>query len=166
MVDADKVYPMKRVLICLLALLALTLPRLADAQYADLENDYGPPPYNDVENGQALQLAAYVLAPFGYALEWGLTRPLHKLATDTPLAPILSGDTEIRYFGETANANLLPPGTFAPFQMPANPNAIDSSTTPPSTYSYQTNVLPPVTKTERYNAQGYVSGSGGQSAFH
>ncbi len=157
---------MKRALICLVALLALSVPRLARAQYQyDVDTDYGPPPYNDVENGQALQLAAYILAPFGYALEWGVTRPLHYAATDTALAPMMSGDTEIRYFGETANADKLPPGTFAPFQMPANPNAIDTDTGPP-TLTQRTNTLPPVTKTDRYNVQGYVPGSGGQSAFH
>jgi len=156
---------MKWALICLTTLLAL--PRLVNAQVPyDVDNDYGPPPYNDVENGQALQLAAYILAPFGYALEWGVTRPLHHAATDTAAAPVLSGDTQIRYFGETNNADRLPPGTFAPFPMPANPNAIDPDSGPPTTYTQQTNPLPPVTKTDRYNAQGYVPGSGGQSAFH
>src|ERR1700722_9049101 len=156
---------MKRVLSCLLAMLALTLPRLAQAQQYDVDDNYGPPPYNDVDNGQALQLAAYILAPFGYALEWGVTRPLHKAATDSPLAPVLSGDTEIRYFGETNNADRLPAGTFAPFQMPDNPNAMEPDTGPP-TFTQQTTALPVVTKTQRYNTQGYVPGSGGQSAFH
>jgi hypothetical protein len=167
---------MKRALISLLALLALAMPQAARAQsrtynYNDysnsLDDELGPPPYNDVDNGQLLQLASYVLAPFGYALEWTVTRPMHHLATDTPLAPALSGDTEIRYFGETNNADMLPQSTFAPFQMPANPNAIDSSTASSSTYYQQsTRSVPAVTKSQRYETQGYIPGSGGQSAFH
>ena len=123
----------------LAALLAIGVPAVTHAQSLYTKT-YGEEDYNDVENGQALQVASYILAPFGYALEWGVTRPLHHLATDTSLAPVLSGDTDIKYFGETANADRLPPGTFAPFQMPANPNAMESDTTP--AYQYDRNVLP------------------------
>jgi hypothetical protein len=159
---------MKRAAICLLTLLALAMPRLARAQ--DWYNqDNGPPPYNDVEDGQMLRIAGYILAPFGYALEWGLTRPLHHAATDTPLAPVLSGDTEVKYFGQTSNADRLPPQTFAPFRMPANPNAVDSGGSS-STYYQQTNVLPPVPSSEGYFPQPYRPGApyqpGGQSALH
>jgi hypothetical protein len=157
---------MKRAKICFLTLLALTLPRLANAQYA-MNDEYGPPPYNDVEDGQALRIAGYILAPFGYALEWGLTRPLHYAATDTPLAPVLSGDTGIKYFGETANSDRLPPRTFAPFSMPANPNAIDptaDSAAAAATYHYRSNVLPPVPRSNVYQAPSYLPG--GQSALH
>ncbi len=155
---------MQRAAICLLTLLAMAMPRLARAQdfYA---YDDGPPPYNDVEDGQLLRIAGYVLAPFGYALEWGLTRPLHHVATDTPLAPVLSGDTEIRYFGQTSNADRLPPGTFAPFQVPDNPNSIDFSGSPPLPAYYQApNVLPSVPSSEGYQAPRYTPG--GQSALH
>lgn len=156
---------MKPALIGLLMVIAMIVPRLACA--GDSLDEFGPPAYNDVDNGQALQLAAYALAPLGYVLEWTVTRPMHSLATDSPIAPVLSGDTQIRYFGETNNADMLPPGTFAPFQVPANPNTIDSSGAGTSTYYQQrTNTLPPVTKTQRYEAEGYVPGSGGQSAFH
>ena len=41
-----------------------------------------------------LKVFSYVIAPIGYALEWGVTRPLHYLATKTSLAPAISGDTE------------------------------------------------------------------------
>jgi hypothetical protein len=155
---------MKRALICLLTLLAVAMPRLARAQYG-YNDDNGPPPYNDVEDGQTLRIAGYILAPFGYALEWGLTRPLHHAATDTPLAPVLSGDTEVRYFGQTSNADRLPPGTFAPFQVPANPNTIDFSSSPPlPPYYHVPNVLPPVSSSQVYQAPPYSPG--GQSAMH
>ncbi len=153
---------MKRAAICLLTLLALAMPRLARAQDW-YDPDEGPPPYQDVEDGQMLRIAGYVLAPFGYALEWGLTRPLHHLATDTPLAPMLSGDTEVSYFGQTSNADLLPPGTFTPFQMPANPNAVDSGGSS-STHYQQAKVLPPVRSSGGYFPT--PSRPGGQSALH
>ena len=136
---------MKRIAISLLALLALTLPSLAHAQNSMRDSsEYGPPPYNDVEDGQLLRIAGYVLAPVGYALEWSVTRPLHHLATDTVLAPVLSGDTDIKYFGETANANRLPANTFAPFVMPANPNVLDSDVAANTYPRRSSNVLPPV----------------------
>ena len=94
-----------------------------------------------------------------------VTRPLHHVATDTALAPMLSGDTQVRYFGQNANADRLPPGTFAPFQVPANPNAIDFSGSPPPPPYYQpTNALPPVPTSEVYPAPTYRPG--GQSAIH
>jgi hypothetical protein len=49
--------------------------------------------------------------------------------------------------------------------MPDNPNAMEPDTGPP-TFTQQTTALPMVNKTQRYNAQGYVPGGGGQSAFH
>jgi hypothetical protein len=163
--DTDRVYLMKRAAICLITLLALTLPRLAHAQFT-IDDDNGPPPYNDVEDGQLLRIAGYILAPFGYALEWGLTRPLHYAATDTALKPMLSGDTDIKYFGETANSDLLPPSTFAPFTMPANPNALDSnSASAAAAYGYRSNVLPAVPRSKVYQAPPpYLPG--GQSALH
>lgn len=115
------------------ALVLLGLPALAHAQYyGDEDNNWGPPPYNDVDNGQLLQLASYVLSPCGYLLEWSIFRPMHYVATQTSLTPMLSGDTDRRYFGEISNAALLPPNTFAPFKMPANPNAMEAETTPPA----------------------------------
>lgn len=110
----------------------LALPVISYAQsWGNMEYDApGPVPYNDVEDGQLLKLGSYFLMPIGYGLEWGLFRPLHNLATNTAAAPVLSGDTEIKYFGEASNANLLPPDTFRPFQMPANPTQMDAGTGP------------------------------------
>jgi hypothetical protein len=140
---------MKRIIIGLAALAMLVLPVLSYAQeWGDMEYDaQGPVPYNDVVDGQLLKLSSYVLMPIGYGLEWGIFRPLHNLATNTAAAPVLSGDTDIRYFGESSNANLLPPGTFRPFQMPANPTQMDTSTGPlpmPATTAMRSSTLPPV----------------------
>ena len=146
----------------ILTVLVLAMPRLASAQNS-LDDDNGPPPYNDVDDGQLLRIAGYVLAPFGYALEWGVTRPLHYAATDTALAPVLSGDTNIRYFGESANADRLPASTFAPFRMPANPNAIDPKGNLPPTFR-SADVIPPPT-VQSYQSRS-PSSPGGQSAMH
>ncbi|HTT76602.1 MAG TPA: hypothetical protein VMF50_11575 [Candidatus Binataceae bacterium] len=129
---------MKRIVIGLAAIALFAAPMLSYAQQqqrygaGDLDMEYdapGPPPYNDVEDGQLLILASYIAMPFGWLLEHGVTRPLHELATDSAAAPFLSGDTEIKYFGESSNASLLPPNTFRPFQMPANPNSMDTGDT-------------------------------------
>lgn len=152
---------MKRALICVVTLLALTLPRLALAQFMS-DDESGPPPYNDVEDGQALRVAGYILAPFGYALEWTLTRPLHYVATDTAARPVLRGDTDIKYFGETSNSDHLPPGTFAPFTVPANPNAMVPDENAASNYK-RSNVLPPVPATQAAPPSPPISG--GQPAL-
>ncbi|MGA2409750.1 MAG: hypothetical protein ABSG46_05085 [Candidatus Binataceae bacterium] len=140
---------MKRIFVGLAALAMLAVPMLSYAQqWGDMEYDApGPVPYNDVEDGQFLKLVSYIVMPVGYALEWGVTRPLHNLATNSAAAPVLSGDTEIRYFGESANANLLPPDTFRPFQMPANPTQMDTGAGPlvtPATTGLGSSTLPEV----------------------
>ena len=81
-------------MLCMIVALAMALPAIAHAQqgpYADKQN---PGEYTDTEDGQVLKVVSYFIAPIGYALEWGVTRPLHYLATKTPLAPMMSGDTE------------------------------------------------------------------------
>lgn len=118
---------------------------LSYAQDEDMEYDApGPPPYNDVEDGQLLKIASYIVMPVGWLLEHGLTRPLHSLATDSPAAPILSGDTDRKFFGESSNANLLPPDTFRPFQMPANPTQMDTGEGPLVLTNTTSSTLPPV----------------------
>jgi hypothetical protein len=108
------------------------LPRLSYAQNGDMEYDSEgpPPPYNDVEDGQLLKLASYFLMPIGWGLEHGLMMPLHTLATDTPAAPILSGDANKKFFGENSQADLLPADTFRPFDMPADPTQMDTGMGP------------------------------------
>jgi len=96
--------------------------RRSDAQY-NLYGQYNeadrldPYEYRDVDNAQLLQLASYLLTPFGMGVEWGLTRPLHYLATCSAIAPILSGDKDHFQFGQNNNADLVPPGTFDPAPM-------------------------------------------------
>jgi len=147
----------------------LAVPILCYAQtWGDMEYDAaGPVPYNDVEDGQLLKLASYALMPIGYSLEWTIFRPMHQLATNTAAAPVLSGDTDIRYFGESSNANLLPPDTFKPFQMPANPTQMDTGAEPPVTPAVTAmgSALPPVGSYQSARpAPAY--GPSGQAVIH
>lgn len=74
--------------------LAIAMPARAFAQQGPYNDKQNPDEYTDTEDGQLLKFVSYFIAPIGYALEWGVTRPMHYLATKTPLAPALSGDTE------------------------------------------------------------------------
>jgi hypothetical protein len=164
----------------LAAIAIFATPVLSYAQQwgaGDLDMEYdeqGPPPYNDVEDGQLLKLLSYAAMPIGYVLEHAVTRPLHNLATNSAAAPVLSGDTEIRYFGESSNANLLPPDTFRPFQMPANPTQMDTGAGPSviSSVSSESPILPSVpyaqttsTRTATTTAYPYPN-THGQNVIH
>ncbi|HZP44374.1 MAG TPA: hypothetical protein VFB15_01875 [Candidatus Binataceae bacterium] len=105
---------MKRTASLLLSLLLVSIPVAASAQWPNDEDVRNPYQYDDVENGQLLQLFSYVLTPIGMGLEWGVTRPLHRVATQSALAPVLSGDRYVQYFGHNNNADFVPPGTFDP----------------------------------------------------
>ena len=107
---------MKRAAISLIVALVIGYPMMARAQWGtsaygsdDTRNPYE---YRDVDDAQMLRIVAYVMTPAGMALEWGFTRPLKYVATQTPIAPVLSGDKDHYYFGQHDNADLVPPGTF------------------------------------------------------
>lgn len=82
---------MWRAIIYLSAALIVGAPNLARAQYQDTDRQ-NPAEYTD-EDSQPLRIAAYLLAPIGFALEWGVARPIHYVATNTFLAPVFNGDT-------------------------------------------------------------------------
>jgi hypothetical protein len=102
---------MKRLIACTLALI-LAGPVISNAQTDDQYRQNSQ--YQNVEDGQFLKLVSYILNPVGMALEWGLMRPLHNLATKSSVAPLLSGDSGPSFFSENNNASKVPPGTFAP----------------------------------------------------
>ena len=87
-------YYMRRLILWMVFALAIAMPASALAQQGPYNDKQNPNEYTDTEDGQILKVFSYVIAPIGYALEWGVTRPLHYLATKTSLAPALSGDTE------------------------------------------------------------------------
>jgi hypothetical protein len=81
---------MRRAIIILAAALMLSAPQIARAQYADTDRQ-NPSEYTD-EDSHPLRVAAYILAPVGFLLEWTVARPIHYIATDTFLAPVFNGD--------------------------------------------------------------------------
>ena len=140
---------MKRVLICLVAALVLGWPLISHAQSGDDEDQQNPNEYNDTWDGQALKLLSYILNPVGMALEWGLTRPLHYAATQTPVAPALSGDTNGSYMDRTDNASKVPPGTFGPYATNrtngSQPEASGQALPPVSPPAFPSSQIQPVT---------------------
>ena len=76
---------MRRAIILLSAALILGAPHLARAQYEDTDRQ-NPNEYTD-EDSQPLRIFAYFPRRSGIALEWGMARPLHYLATKPALAP-------------------------------------------------------------------------------
>ena len=82
------------VMVLAIAVPAMAMPSMALAQQGPYNDKQNPNEYTDTEDGQLLKVVSYFIAPIGYALEWGVTRPLHYLATKTSLAPMMSGDTE------------------------------------------------------------------------
>jgi hypothetical protein len=138
---------MKRLTILILALI-LVAPAVLRAQTDD--PDQQNTEYRDVNDGQFLKLVSYVLTPMGMALEWGLMRPLHYLATQTSAAPVLSGDTPPSFFDENNNASHVPPGTFGPPAInPTNTMQASNGTTtlvpapPPPTTLAPAQSIPP-----------------------
>jgi hypothetical protein len=94
---------MLRRAVCLIVVLTLALPLVAHAQYrADDSDRQHPREYND-QDSQVLNLVATILWPVGVALEWGVARPLHYVAANSPL------------FGNSANSPPpLPPEALQP----------------------------------------------------
>lgn len=57
----------------------------------------GADDYDDSQS-HPLRLAAYIIHPIGYTLEWLVTRPFHELVAQPDLAPIF-GHTSHEYYG-------------------------------------------------------------------
>ncbi len=93
---------MWRAIIGLSAALILGVPNLARAQYSDTDNQ-NPKEYTD-EDSNPLRMLAYLVSPIGFALEWGIARPMHYIATDTFLAPVFNSDTRPPEFHPPATA--------------------------------------------------------------
>jgi hypothetical protein len=128
---------MKR-LITFALLLILAGPAVSFAQYDDQDRQ-NPTQYRDADDGQVLKLVSYILTPVGMALEWGLMRPLHYLATQTSAAPLLSGDKDGPFFVQNNNASQVPPGTFGPYTInPTNNIEANNKTAVPVTPSSST----------------------------
>jgi len=106
---------MWRAAILLCAALLVGGSTIARAQEADTQN---PREYED-EDSQPLKIASYFVAPVGWALEWGVARPLHYLATSSPLAPLLGANTDKDTEGPLPVAELPPPDVIETSPEPA-----------------------------------------------
>lgn len=124
-------------MLCMVLALAVAIPAMAFAQQGPYNDKQNPQEYTDTEDGQPLKMLSYFIAPIGYALEWTVARPLHYLATKTPLAPMMSGDTE---YSEMYNPGptVEPIEPFAPANTTASASAPESSA--PPTYIERTPV--------------------------
>ena len=58
----------------------------------------GADDYDDSQS-HPLRLAAYLIHPVGYTLEWLVTRPFHELVAQPDLAPVF-GHTSHEYYGD------------------------------------------------------------------
>jgi hypothetical protein len=127
-------------MLCMVLGLAVAMPGMALAQQGPYNDKQNPNEYTDSEDGQPLKIVSYFIAPVGYAFEWAVARPLHYLATQTALAPVLSGDTE--------RSEIYNPGpTVEPIEPLAPANTASSASaapaaSPPQTYIERTTVGP------------------------
>jgi hypothetical protein len=127
-------------MLCMVLGLAVAMPGMALAQQGPYNDKQNPNEYTDSEDGQPLKIVSYFIAPVGYAFEWAVARPLHYLATQTALAPVLSGDTE--------RSEIYNPGpTAEPIEPLAPANTASSASaapaaSPPQTYIERTPVGP------------------------
>jgi len=133
---------MRRLILWMVFALAIAMPAGALAQQGPYNDKQNPNEYTDTEDGQLLKVVSYFLAPIGYALEWGVTRPLHDLATKSALAPAMSGDTEYSQM-YNPGPNVAPIVPVTPPANTASSSAVGENSAP-QTYIERTPVGPVV----------------------
>jgi hypothetical protein len=60
---------------------------------------FGADAYDDSQSNP-LRIAAYLIHPIGYTLEWLVTRPFHELVAQPDLEPIFGHESHA-YYGES-----------------------------------------------------------------
>jgi hypothetical protein len=127
------------------------------------------------EDSHPVRAIASLLSPVGWALEWGIARPWHYVATQTFLAPVLNGgqqdDSWTEYYGTPGP--ITPPVVVAPQETEPAPSSQQAfreqnlGTTqvapppPPSSSTIRSNPNP-----NGLGAPPYPSGTQGQPALH
>jgi hypothetical protein len=126
---------MWRATLVLSAALLLVAPSFVRAQgYSDLDKQ-DPNEYED-QDSQLLNMVSYVLRPIGFTLEWGVARPLHYLATQSPVAPVLGANTD-------SERDRLPPITDLPLPDDIQENTTHHDTVIRSPYQAPVSSAPP-----------------------
>lgn len=130
------------------------------------------------EDSHPVRAIASLLSPIGFALEWGVARPWHYVATNTFLAPVLNGgqddDTWSEYYGT--------PGPMTEVPIPQQPMAEQPSTgatamreqtlaappapAQPPVSSSTTTTTTATTSRPALGAPPYPQNSQGQSVIH
>jgi len=121
---------MRKAALILAAVLLLAAPGFARAQNTGMDKQ-NPGEYTD-DDSQPLKLLSYALAPIGFALEWGVVRPLHYLATDSFLAPILSATTDSDKMTVAPIAELPPLDTITDTTKHEDVTIVPSTAPPPT----------------------------------
>ncbi len=148
-------------MIFLCAALLLGGSAIARAQGADADTQ-NPKEYED-EDSQPLKIASYFVAPVGWALEWTVARPLHYLATSTPLAPLMGASTDKDTGGPLPVAELPPPDVIETAPEPA----VDTEIVPRAKTTASAPARPPAQAPGSQPAYGNPSPpSAGQPALH
>jgi hypothetical protein len=127
------------------------------------------------EDSHPIRAIASLLSPVGWALEWGIARPWHYVATQTFLAPVLNGgqdeDSWTEYYGNPGPMRPVPiPQTFAAPPEPREyssseqqplrernlgaPPASSSGSYPPAANSYSAPPSTSYSSTGSYSTQG------------
>jgi len=157
---------MRRVILALLAIVVLGVPALCRAD--ELDERQNPQAYTD-EDSQPLKLSSYFVAPVGFLLEWTVTRPLHYVLEETPLAPAFDST----YSEDTASEPIaeLPPPDYLPARDPIpkfhtfreETLTAHSPASPPSVETQP--VAPPSVETQPLAAPPPTTDLGGQPAL-
>jgi hypothetical protein len=119
---------MWRAALCLSVALLIGVPSISHGQASDLDSQ-NPKEYTD-DDSQPLKIVSYAIAPVGWLLEWTVARPLHYLATDTPLAPVLGANINDRDLGPLPVAELPPPDVIATSPEPRRETEITRGAAP------------------------------------
>jgi len=147
---------MWRAVICLCAALTVAAPVASHAQPADSDRQ-NPTEYND-EDAQPVKLMSYVLAPVGFVLEWGFTRPIHWIVSRSSIAPAFNSETPM-----TPYTPPVPP-------LPPDSTIAQTSTTHPREVAIGAAPSPATTQPNGQStasaAKAPAGASGGQSVLH